>query len=57
MCRQMCIRDRDKDLLMEAAVRACSPDDTLVNMPIEVTPEMVYAAMVGADALGRYFKN
>ena len=35
----------DKDLLMEAAVRACSPDDTLVNMPFEVTPEMVYAAM------------
>lgn len=47
----------DKDLLMEAAVRACSPDDTLVNMPFEVTPEMVYAAMVGADALGKYFKN
>ncbi len=47
----------DKDLLMEAAVRACSPDDTLVNMPFEVTPEMVYAAMVGADALGRYFKS
>ena len=47
----------DKDLLMEAAVRACSPDDTLVNMPFEVTPEMVSAAMVGADALGRYFKN
>ena len=47
----------DKDLLMEAAVRACSPDDTLVNMPFEVTPEMVYAALVGADALGRYFKN
>ncbi len=47
----------DKDLLMEAAVRACSPDDTLVNMPFVVTPEMVYAAMVGADALGRYFKN
>ena len=47
----------DKDLLMEAAVRACSPDDTLVNMPFEVTPEMVYAAMVGADAFGRYFKN
>ena len=47
----------DKDLLMEAAVRACSPDDTLVNMPFEVTPEMVYAAMVGADALGRYLKN
>ena len=47
----------DKDLLMEAAVRVCSPGDTLGNMPFEVTPEMVYAAMVGADALGRYFKN
>ena len=47
----------DKDLLMEAAVRACSPDGTLVNMTFEVAPEVVYGAMVGADALGRYFKN
>ena len=42
---------------MEAAVRACSPDDTLVNMPFEVTPGNGYAAMVGADALGQIFKN
>ena len=45
----------DKDLLMEAAVRACSPDDTLVNMPFEVTPEMVtppwWAPMLWADIL------
>lgn len=47
----------DQGLLMEAAVRACSPDDTLVNMPFAVTPEMAYAAMVGADALGRYYKG
>ena len=45
----------DKDLLMEAAVEPAPLTIRWVNMP-EVT-RMVYAAMVGADALGRYFKN
>ena len=36
---------------------AASPDDTLGNEPFEVTPEKVYAAMVAADALGRYYKG
>ena len=53
----MGMKNPDAGLLMEAARRACAPDDTLMNMPFEVTPEMVYAAMVGADALGRYYKD
>ena len=40
--------------IMEVAKLACADGDTLGNMPFEVTPEDVYAAILGADALGRY---
>lgn len=46
-----------EEKLMEAATAAAAPTDTLGNEPIEITPEKVYAAMVGADALGRYYKG
>ncbi|MCI6858469.1 MAG: glycerol dehydrogenase [Eubacterium sp.] len=51
------IENPDKDALMEAATLAASPDDTLGNEPVDITPEKVYAAMVGADAIGRYYKG
>ncbi len=51
------IENPDKDILMEAATLAAAPTDTLGNEPMEITPEKVYAAMVGADALGRYYKG
>ena len=41
--------------LMEVAKTACSENDTLHNMPFEVTPETVFAAMKAADAYGRYY--
>lgn len=47
------IREVKEDQLMEVARLACSPDDTLGNMPFAVTPEDVYAAIIAADALGR----
>ena len=47
------IQEVKKDQLMEVARLACSPDDTLGNMPFMVTPEDVYAAIIAADALGR----
>ena len=34
---------------------ACAENDTLHNMPFEVTPETVCAAIKAADAYGRYF--
>ncbi len=40
---------------MIVAEAACAPDDTMCNMPFEVTPEMVANAILGADALGRYY--
>ena len=51
------IENPDKDVLIEAATLAAAPTDTLGNEPMEITPEKVYAAMVGADALGRYYKG
>ena len=47
-----CITDEQ---LMEVAKTACSENDTLHNMPFEVTPETVFAAMKAADAYGRYY--
>lgn len=43
--------------LKKAAEAACAPTDTMKGMPFEVTPEMVYDAIIGADALGRTSKK
>ena len=47
----------DKEKLMEAATLAAAPTDTLGNEPFEITAEKVYAAMIAADAIGRYYKG
>ena len=47
------ITDTGKEHLMPAAFAACSDDDTLHNLPVEVSPEIVYNAMLAADAFGR----
>ena len=47
------ITDTSREHLFPVAEAACAPTDTLHNMPFEVDPEMVYNAMVAADALGR----
>ncbi len=49
--------EKSKDALMEAAELAAAPTDTCGNMPVEITAEKVYAAMIAADALGRYYKG
>lgn len=43
--------------LMAVAKLAAAPNDTLGNMPVIITPEKVYDAILGADALGRYYKG
>lgn len=45
--------DATDEQLLAVAEAACAPDDTMGNMPFEVTPEMVVNAIKGADALGR----
>ena len=41
--------------IMAVAEAACAENDTLHNMPFEVTPATVAAAIKAADAYGRYF--
>jgi glycerol dehydrogenase len=50
------IHDVKTEDLMKVAELACSPDDTMGNMPFEVTPQMVCDAIIAADQLGRYYK-
>ncbi len=43
--------------IMAAAEATCAPAETIHAMPFEVTPDKVYAAIMGADALGRFCKG
>jgi len=43
--------------IMAVAEAACAPTDTLHNMPFEITPKTVAAAIKAADAYGRYFSG
>ncbi|MDR1626320.1 MAG: glycerol dehydrogenase [Spirochaetia bacterium] len=47
------VKNPDPAKLEEAARLACASGDTMGNMPFAVTPQMVRAAIVAADALGR----
>ena len=49
------IKEVKQEQIMEVARLAAADNDTLGNMPFAVTPEDVYAAIMGADALGRYY--
>lgn len=44
------------DKIMDVAKATCAEGETIYNMPFDVDPEKVYAAIIGADAIGRYFK-
>ncbi len=41
--------------IMQVATATCQPGGMVHNMPFPVTPEMVYNAVLGADALGTAF--
>lgn len=47
------VTDSDDEDLMRAAEAACAEGDTMGNMPFEVTPYDVFAAMRAADRLAR----
>jgi glycerol dehydrogenase len=49
------IKEVKPEQIMEVATLAAAEGDTLGNMPFDVTPEDVYAAIMGADAIGRYY--
>lgn len=47
------VKDTSREHLMPVAEAACAENDTLHNMPFEVTAESVYHAILAADAYGR----
>ena len=49
------IAEATDEKIMAVANAACAENDTLHNMPFEVTPEKVFAAIKAADAYGRYY--
>ena len=49
------VEEVTREKAMIVAKAACAPDDTMGNMPFDVTPEMVADAILGADALGHYY--
>lgn len=51
------VKEVNKEEIMEVAKLVCSPDDTIGNMPFEVTVDDVYSAILAADQLGHYYKN
>lgn len=53
--KELGVEEVTEEKLMEVAQAACAENDTLHNMPFEVTPETVCAAIKAADAYGRYF--
>ena len=53
--KELGITEVTDEKLMAVATAACAETDTLHNMPFEVTPEKVCAAIKAADAYGRYF--
>lgn len=50
---QLGVADTSYERVLEVARLACADNDTLHNMPFEVTPEKVANAMLAADAYGR----
>lgn len=51
------IHEIKTDELMKVAELACSPNDTMGNMPFAVTPKMVCDAIIATDRLGYHYKT
>ncbi len=52
---QISTKELTREELMTVAVVACGPDNFMDSMPFDVTPDMVFDAMMAADALGRRY--
>jgi glycerol dehydrogenase len=42
---------------MEVAKKACIPEESVHNMPFAVTPDLVAAAIIAADKMGKEYKS
>ena len=52
---QLGVKDPTPEKLMAVAKATCAEGESIYNMPMTITPEKVYAALVAADALGRHY--
>ena len=43
--------------LLKASEKACDPNDTMANMPLIITPEMIHDAILSTDSWGTDFKS
>lgn len=50
--KDMGVTEVNRDDLMEVAIASCAEGETIHNMPFEVTPALVLAAMLTANELG-----
>ncbi|WP_373216636.1 glycerol dehydrogenase [Ruminococcus sp. 5_1_39BFAA] len=53
--KELGVAEVTDEKIMAVAEAACAENDTLHNMPFEVTPQTVAAALKAADAYGHYF--
>ncbi len=53
--KELGVAEATDEKIMAVATAACAETDTLHNMPFEVTPETVCAAIKAADAYGHYY--
>lgn len=51
------IEDINRNKLMEAAIKACAPTDSIHHEAGNITPEKVLSAMIAADAMGKIRKK
>lgn len=49
------VKEVTPEKIMAVAEAACAENDTLHNLPFEVTPEKVAAAILAADSYGKYY--
>lgn len=54
---QLGVRTIDESKLKKVAELACAEGETIHNMPFDVTPDKVYAAILTADELGRLYNE
>ncbi|MEG2857885.1 MAG: iron-containing alcohol dehydrogenase, partial [Clostridia bacterium] len=45
------------DDIMAVANATCAPGESIYNMPMEITPDKIFAAIKAADAFGEYYKE
>ena len=51
------IKEISRDKLLEAAIKASAPEESIHKEPVSITPDKIVNAMISADAMGRIRKN